>query len=124
MPKNIICVYQDCPMCGSKGQKLKDLAARGGITVRKVSFASPEGKDLIYEALTNHKIGTMPFFTDGEKYSTNLLDFTEPVELGIRTRYAQPFVEKCEQKAEKSKKKVNRTKKCSHKKKGGEDESN
>ena len=108
MPKSIICVYQDCPMCGSKGQKLKDLAARGGITIRKVSFASPEGKDLIHTALLEHHIGTMPFFTDGKRFFTNLDDITE----------------KSEQKTEKPRKKVNRSKKCSAKKKGGHDESN
>lgn len=70
--KEIICVYQDCPLCGSRGKAILDLATSNGVAVRKVSFASDEGKDLIYKALTKHKIGTMPFFTDGEYFATNL----------------------------------------------------
>lgn len=73
--KEIICVYQDCPLCGSRGKTVLDLATNNGVAIRKVSFASDEGKDLIYKALTKHKIGTMPFFTDGEQFATNLEDF-------------------------------------------------
>ena len=73
--KEIICVYQDCPLCGSRGKTVLDLATSNGVAIRKVSFASDEGKDLIYKALTKHKIGTMPFFTDGEQFATNLEDF-------------------------------------------------
>lgn len=73
--KEIICVYQDCPLCGSRGKTILDLATSNGVSIRKVSFASEEGKDLIYKAITKHKIGTMPFFTDGEYFATNLNDF-------------------------------------------------
>ncbi len=72
--KEIICVYQDCPLCGSRGKTILDLATSNGVSIRKVSFASDEGKDLIYKAITKHKIGTMPFFTDGEYFATNLND--------------------------------------------------
>lgn len=74
MAKNIICVYQDCPMCGDRGKKLKKLIFDKKLNVRKVSFASDEGRDLIYQALTEHKIGTLPFFTDGEKFTTDIND--------------------------------------------------
>lgn len=70
----IICVYQDCPMCGDRGKKLKQFIDTKGLAVRKVSFASDEGKDLIAKALFEHKIGQMPFFTDGEIFSTNIED--------------------------------------------------
>ena len=74
MAKNIICVYQDCPMCGDRGKRLKKLIFDKKLNVRKVSFASDEGRDLIYQALTEHKIGTLPFFTDGEKFTTDIND--------------------------------------------------
>lgn len=68
----IVCVYQDCPLCGDKGKKLKKLIFEKELNVRKVSFASEEGKKLIHTALFKHKIGTMPFFTDGKKYTTEI----------------------------------------------------
>ena len=72
MAKKIICVYQDCPLCGDRGKKLKQLIIDKKLNVRKVSFASPEGKDLIHEAVFNQGIGSMPFFTDGEKFTTDI----------------------------------------------------
>lgn len=72
MAKKIICVYQDCPLCGDRGKKLKQLIIDKKLNVRKVSFASPEGKDLIHEAVFNQGIGSMPFFTDGEKFATDI----------------------------------------------------
>lgn len=72
MTKKIICVYQDCPLCGDRGKKLKKLIIDKKLNVRKVSFASPEGKDLIHEAVFNQGIGTMPFFTDGENFATDI----------------------------------------------------
>jgi hypothetical protein len=74
MAKEIICVYQDCPMCGDRGKQLKKIIIDKKLNVRKVSFASEEGKDLIHEAVFNHGIGTMPFFTDGTKFSTSIED--------------------------------------------------
>lgn len=74
MAKKIICVYQDCPLCGDRGKKLKQLIIDKKLNVRKVSFASPEGKDLIHEAVFNQGIGSMPFFTDGTKFSTSIED--------------------------------------------------
>ena len=72
MAKEYICVYQDCPLCGDKGRKLKKLIFDKQLQVRKVSFASPEGKELCYEAVFIHGIKKMPFFTDGSNYATNL----------------------------------------------------
>ena len=76
MNNEIICVYQDCIMCGDRGRKLKKLIFDKNLNVRKVSFASDEGKELVYQAVM-HGLGSMPFFTDGKKYSYHLEDFIE-----------------------------------------------
>lgn len=70
--KQYICCYQDCPLCGDKGKKLKKLIFDKQLDVRKVSFASPEGKELCHEAVFVHGIKKMPFFTDGVNYSLSL----------------------------------------------------
>lgn len=97
MDNEIICVYQDCVLCGDRGKKLKKLIFDKGLNVRKVSFASDEGKNLIHEAVFKHKLGSMPFFTDGKKFSYKLEDFLakEP-----------EIIEKTEKKPKKSKKVV------------------
>ena len=97
MDNEIICVYQDCVMCGDKGKKIKKLIFDKGLNVRKVSFASDEGKNLIHEAVFKHKLGSMPFFTDGKKFSYKLEDFIEK---------EPEIVEKDEKKPKKSKKVV------------------
>lgn len=74
MDKEIICVYQDCPLCGDKGKKLKKLIFDKKLNVRKVSFASPEGKELCYKAVFENGIKIMPFFTDGKKFVANIED--------------------------------------------------
>ena len=75
MSKNIVCVFQDCAMCGDRGKTLKKFIISEKLNFRLVSFASEEGKELIYQAVTEHGIKTMPFFTDGEKFSINIEDF-------------------------------------------------
>lgn len=77
MKKNreIICVYQDCPLCGDRGKKLKKLIFNKNLNVRKVSFASEEGKDLIHTAVFEKGIGSLPFFTDGTKFAATLEEF-------------------------------------------------
>ena len=74
MNKEIICVYQDCVLCGDRGKKIKKLVFAKNLNIRKVSFASEEGKYLIHEAIMEHHVGTLPFFTDGNRFSTNLED--------------------------------------------------
>lgn len=84
---NIICVYQDCPMCGDRGKKLKDYVESNQIELRKVSFASAEGQELIARGVYEHKIRKMPFFTDGIKFSESLSDFVPaPVEKPKKTK--------------------------------------
>lgn len=77
MTREIICVYQDCVLCGDRGKKLKQYIDTNGLNVRKVSFASNEGKELVHEALFEHKIGTMPFYTDGKKFATTIQELVE-----------------------------------------------
>ena len=77
MKKEIICVYQDCPLCGDRGRVLKKLIFNKNLNVRKVSFASEEGKELIHKAVFECGIGTMPFFTDGIRFSEDINEFID-----------------------------------------------
>lgn len=71
MSKEIVAVYQDCVLCGDKGRKkIADFAMKG-INIRKVGFATPEGRDLCYKALSLG-VESMPFFTDGDIYATSI----------------------------------------------------
>ena len=86
MPSSIICVYQDCPLCGIKGKKLKKVMEENNIhEVRKLSFASPEGTELCRQAIFEHGIKTMPFFTDGERFSANIDDLTKAPEKCVKS---------------------------------------
>lgn len=77
MAKEIIYVYQDCALCGSKGQKLRHFANQHGFEIKKLGFTTDLAKVLIHEAVFEHGIGAMPFFTDGKKFSYKLSDFIE-----------------------------------------------
>lgn len=77
MSKEIICVYQDCILCGDRGKKAKKIILDNKLNVRKVSFATPEGRHLIHEAVFKFKMGSLPFFTDGRIFSYKLSDFIE-----------------------------------------------
>lgn len=80
MTKEVICVYQDCPLCGDKGKIVVEIATAKGASIRKVSFASDEGKDLIHEALSEHGIGSMPFYVMDGKFSTSIDEVLEEPE--------------------------------------------
>lgn len=86
MSKEIICVYQDCAMCGDRGKKLKQFVETNGLNVRKVSFASEEGKELIYQAMTDYGVKRLPFFTDGKKFSENISDFVKKADKKVRAK--------------------------------------
>ena len=98
MTKEIMVVFQDCVLCGDKGRKKVAQLAKKGVNIRKVGFTTDEGKRLIHTALFKHKIGSMPFFTDGEKFSTSLDDLLKKT------------AEKVEKKAKKSAKTTKKTK--------------
>lgn len=86
MGKEVIAVYQDCVLCGDRGRKKVAEFAKKGIAIRKVGFTTSEGKDLIHKAVFDHKIGSMPFFTDGEKFSTSLDDFAPESKQSVRKK--------------------------------------
>lgn len=69
--KEVIVVFQDCALCGSKGRQTIAKYAEKGITLRKVSFISPEGRDLCAKAV-GMGIGVMPFYTDGDVFATSI----------------------------------------------------
>ena len=78
MAKKIIyMVYQDCALCGDKGKireaKIQKVTKKGWKVV-KLSFATEMAKGFIHDAVLNHKIGSMPFYTDGEKFSYDIND--------------------------------------------------
>ena len=93
MSKEIVCVYQDCPMCGSKGNELKKVLISKNLQLRKVSFASDEGKDLIMEALQKG-IGTMPFYVKDGKFSTDVKDLLDDYEPEVKVgKYTKATIE-------------------------------
>ena len=83
MAKEVKLIYQDCPMCGARenwGKRQTEVANKHGLKIVEVPFSSPGASDIIVEAIlgdTKFITGdkTMPFFTDGEKYSKELADF-------------------------------------------------
>lgn len=77
MSKEIIAVYQDCVLCGDRGRAKASEFAKKGFLIRKVSFASDEGRDLCHKAVFTHGIESMPFFTDGSLFSVSLDSFLE-----------------------------------------------
>ena len=108
MTKEIILVYQDCPMCGSRkdwGEKQIVDAAAEDASIRKVSFVTEEGRGYCAGALKAGK-ASMPFFTDGAGH------FGRSVE----ELYASMGMNKNVEKAEKITKKAKSSKKKSGKK--------
>lgn len=103
MSREIICVYQDCVLCGDRGKKFMAAALKNDANIRRVSFASEEGRSLIRTALFEHKIGRLPFFTDGVKFSR---------------RFEDMFVEKPAESTKKSSEKPAKTVKRTRERKG------
>lgn len=85
--KKITVVYQDCPLCGDRGKALKKIVAEKGIRLHKVSFASDEGRALIKTAVFEQGIKTLPFYTDGTKFSVSLSELLkkEPKKKKVKT---------------------------------------
>lgn len=70
-------VYQDCPLCGARkewGEEQLAKAKSAGITVEKISFASPEGSHLCKEAVLAG-VTKLPFFTNGLVFRPTIDDF-------------------------------------------------
>lgn len=93
MPKKTIyVVYQDCVFCGDKGEakrlEVQELQGKG-YKIIKVPFTSAMARDLIHEAVINHRLGSMPFYTDGENFSYDLSDI---VKAGKKRKQVEPDV--------------------------------
>lgn len=76
MAKKIALVFQDCPMCGARkgwGEAQLKIADKHGFEIVETPFFATGAKEWIWEAA---KAGmTLPFYTDGKKFSKNLEDF-------------------------------------------------
>ena len=118
MSKEIIAVYQDCVLCGTKGRQKALELAQNGIIIRKVGFTTPEGKELIHKAVFENKIGTMPFYTDGQKFSTTIEDFVGE-DAKKREKSAEKSAKNVKKSPEKPAKSVNKTKKTEKEGKNG-----
>lgn len=76
--KKIMLVYQDCPLCGvhkAWGEAQIKKANTKGYNVEKVPFFKSGAKEWIFEALKSGV--SLPFFTDGEKFSKNVDDIVK-----------------------------------------------
>lgn len=89
MAKEYICCFQDCPMCGDRGRKLRKFIDEKQLNVRKVSFASPEGRELCHQAVFEHGIKTMPFFTDGENFAATLEELIATKPKTVKRKYTR-----------------------------------
>lgn len=75
--RNVIVVFQDCYLCGNKGRKKASILAQKGVILRKVGFSTPEGKELIHKAVFTHRIGSMPFYVEGDNFAQTLDELLE-----------------------------------------------
>lgn len=79
MNKEIIIVYQDCPTCGARkqwGEKTIAFATKAGLPVRKVSFVTREGEQLIWQAVEKG-VTRLPFVTDGITFAYDVKSVLE-----------------------------------------------
>lgn len=77
--KQIMLVYQDCPTCGARegwGEAQTKVADAHGMEIVKVPFYKEGIGELIWKACKSGM--TLPFFTDGENFSKDIIDFKEP----------------------------------------------
>ncbi|MBQ3306423.1 hypothetical protein IJH02_03250 [Candidatus Saccharibacteria bacterium] len=81
MSREILLLYQDCPMCGvhaAWGAKQMEIAKKNKLVFREVSFITPEAIKARYmQNAVKKGIRSYPFFTDGVKFSRSLADFIE-----------------------------------------------
>ncbi len=79
MSKEVLLVFQDCPYCAPReawGKEQTKVAQENGIKVLPTHFNTPGAKGLILKA-ESRGVDAMPFFTDGERFSYNLIDFVD-----------------------------------------------
>lgn len=107
MPKEIMIVYQDCPTCGARkewGEKTIKEALNAKAFVRKVSFVTREGEQLIAKAVENG-ITRLPFVTDGKTFAYDVKSVLE-AESCASAGEAEPQTNKKETKTTRKTKKV------------------
>lgn len=79
MSKQIMLIYQDCPMCGARkdwGEAQTKIANNYGLEIVNTPFYKTGVPGLIKRAV-EHGMKQMPFFTDGKKFSYSLEDFVD-----------------------------------------------
>ena len=77
MSKEIQLIYQDCVRCGDRiswADKQFAVAKEEGFTIKRVPHTAIGAKGLIRQARL-HGVQALAFFTDGKKFSTELVDF-------------------------------------------------
>lgn len=107
MPKQITIVYQDCPTCGARkewGESTIKAALNAKAFVRKVSFVTREGEQLIAKAVEKG-ITHMPFVTDGTTFAYDIKSVLE-AESDASAGKAEPQAEEKKAKTTKKSKKV------------------
>lgn len=85
----IMLVYMDCPDCGSRKEwadRQYAIADKNNFHIRKVSFVMKESRGLMLSAKNKFGINSMPFFTDGRKFSKTLEDFVEKPKRAKKSR--------------------------------------
>lgn len=77
MSKEIQLIYQDCVRCGDRidwADRQFALAAELGFAIKRTPHTAIGAKGLIRQARL-HGVTALAFFTDGTKFSTELIDF-------------------------------------------------
>lgn len=77
MPKEIKLIYQDCVRCNGReawADQQYELAKHYGFAIKRTPHTATGADGLIREARL-HGVTALAFFTDGKKFSTDLIDF-------------------------------------------------
>lgn len=79
MSREILLIYQDCPYCKPReewGEKQKAVQKKYGLKVRARPFDGV-GVDGIIQKAQSRGVNSLPFYTDGVRFSYELIDFVE-----------------------------------------------
>lgn len=77
MSKEIQLVYQDCVRCNGReswADQQYEVARHYGYSIKRVPHTAIGAKGLIRQARL-HGVKALAFFTDGKKFSTEIIDF-------------------------------------------------
>lgn len=101
----ILIIYQDCPMCGSRkawGEKTIEAINKAGKSVRKVSCFSMEGQSHALNAIAQG-ITTFPFVTDGKTYAKDVESVLEAKSEAHTSKKSQRKTKKSKKQAKEAK---------------------